>query len=147
MMRRHGAASLLLLVFGASCAYGQDIEHLPGPIHHAGVWKVHDDVRWSQWRNERAGFPLTISRWAEFTYGSKYQGYYVGGGTPPTRFERLLPVEPRYPHEGTWGMDYAPSYSLVELFWTHGRRYQGGAGQYEPDRRNRPFRLQSPPAE
>jgi hypothetical protein len=44
-------------------------------------------------------------------------------------------------------MDYAPSYSLVELFWTHGRRYQGGSGQYEPDRRNWPFHLQLPPAE
>jgi hypothetical protein len=51
------------------------------------------------------------------------------------------PVDWRFSGEGTWGMDYAPDWSHVELLWTHGRRKQSGPGQYEPNRHNRPFGL------
>jgi hypothetical protein len=102
-------------------------------LAHSGA--VHGD-----WHHERAGGPLSIAPWARLTYGPKYRGYYVGGGTPPT-WLTIDPVDWRFPGEGTWGMDFAPPWKRVELLWTHGRRYQGGQGQYEPDRRNWPFWL------
>lgn len=84
-------------------------------------------------RHWRAGYPLCTSRWAAFTYGPKYTGYYVGG-------DSAFGGEARYRNEGTWGVDYAPWYSRVMLGWSHGRRYQGGGGQYESDRKNRPLK-------
>ncbi len=87
-------------------------------------------------RHARAGCPQQVSKWARHTYGKKYTGYYVGGGVSPSR---LYSGERRYPDEGTWGMDYDPWYSRVRLLWSHGFLYQGGTGQYEPDRKNNPF--------
>lgn len=85
----------------------------------------------------RAGNPHCVSRWAQPSR-EKHQGsYYVGGG-------RALGGEGRYSSEGTWGNDYAPWYTRVSLNWTHGRKYQGGGGQYEPDRHNNPLRLKAP---
>lgn len=64
-----------------------------------------------------------------------YSGYYVGGGS-----WRMSKGEPRrYNYEGTWGWDYVPWWSKVNMHWWHGR-YQAGEGQYEPDRKNTPLR-------
>jgi hypothetical protein len=90
-------------------------------------------------RLRRAGNPQCVAPWARFTYGPKYCGYYVGGGAALYGCPDHLHGEPRYPHEGTWGMDYAPWYSRVRLQWFHGTRYQGGEGQYEPEEKNNPF--------
>lgn len=85
----------------------------------------------------RAGNPQCVSRWAQPTR-EKYQGgYYVGGS-------RAVGGQGRYVNEGTWGSDYAPWYTRVSLGWTHGRRYQDGGGQYEPDRHNNPLRWKAP---
>jgi len=57
-----------------------------------------------------------------------YTGYYVGGGS-------AFGGSCRTPEEGTWGWDYQ-SYLLprrVVLYWSHGRRYQGGTGAYRTD--------------
>jgi hypothetical protein len=111
----------------------------PASLRAEGTWPLFGHAH-ASYGHERAGYPLTIAPWARYTYGPKYRGYYVGGGTPPSR--RLFPpAEPRFLSEGTWGMDYAPPWSRVELLWTHGRRYQGGQGQYEPNERNWPFAL------
>ncbi|HUG92993.1 MAG TPA: hypothetical protein VML55_19290 [Planctomycetaceae bacterium] len=90
-------------------------------------------------RLRRAGNPQCIAPWARFTYGPKYCGYYVGGGAALYGPPDVLRGEPRYAHEGTFGMDYAPRYSRVVLNWFHGTRYQAGEGQYEPDHHNNPF--------
>ncbi len=83
------------------------------------------------WRRlVRAGKPHWISRWARPSNEPGDCGYYVGGGA-------AFHGEPAFCHEGTWGWDYTPWYSRVKLGWWHGRRHQGGTGQYEPDRRNR----------
>ena len=64
-----------------------------------------------------------------------YSGYYVGGGA-----WRMSKGEGRYAnYEGTWGWDYVPWWSKVNLHWWHSR-YQAGEGQYEPDRKNTPLR-------
>lgn len=90
-------------------------------------------------RRARAGCPLLVSKHAATSYHDKYQGYYVGGGVPAGRFPFGSRDEPRCANEGTWGMDYAPIYSRVVSTWSHGRLFQGGIGQYEPDHKNRPF--------
>lgn len=81
---------------------------------------------------ERAGYPFSISRWARCRNEPQDSGYYVGGGAKRGG-------ESRYFHEGTWGWDYTPRYSKVRLDWWHGRKSQGGEGQYEPDERNAPL--------
>ena len=78
-----------------------------------------------------------VAPWARPTYGKKYVGYYVGGGRKPK--SHRYPGEGRNLTEGTWGMDYEPWYSRVQLQWTHGRLYQGGVGQYEQNHKNHPF--------
>jgi hypothetical protein len=54
-------------------------------------------------------------------------GYYVGGGCA-----HPCKADLRCCNEGTWGWDYAGIFvkKRVNLDWTHGRRYQGGTGQY-----------------
>ncbi len=84
-------------------------------------------------RHIRSGYMGNVAPWAHPSNGPRYSGYYVGGGVPHAG-------EGRYLHEGPWGWDYTPWYSHVELLWTHGRRYQDGGGQYEPDRKNNPLR-------
>lgn len=88
----------------------------------------------------RAGNPLCISPLALCFPGPKYKGYSVGGGaawrgTPATAFRG----ECRHVNEGTFGVDYAPWYSRVQTLWFHGRKQQGGEGQYEPDGSNNPL--------
>lgn len=79
----------------------------------------------------RAGNPQCISPLAKPTESPHEIGYYVGGGAR----ERSRRGEPRHPHEGVWGTDYAgliiPKH--VQLGWWHGQRYQGGTGAYQTD--------------
>ena len=89
---------------------------------------------------QRAGNPQCVAPWARSFPNSNYQGYYTGGGAAlfgdrPSAFRG----ECRYANEGTYGVDYAPSYSRVRLRWFHGRKQQGGEGQYEPDGHNNPL--------
>ena len=89
---------------------------------------------------ERAGNPRCISPLAKCFPDIKYKGYYVGGGaawhhTRSTAFRG----EGRMSDEGTFGVDYAPWYSRVQQRWLHGRKQQGGEGQYESDAYNNPL--------
>lgn len=81
----------------------------------------------------RAGCPHLIAPWARPGYGSKYLVYYVGGGS-----KTFYRSEGRRADEGTFGVDYMPIVPgfrhSVALGWWHGRRYQGGAGEYEPNK-------------
>ncbi len=81
---------------------------------------------WSTTGHCRAGCPLSVRPRAVPSNTRHYGGYYVGGGNAYGR------GEPRMPNEGTWGWDYGGIWfpKLVMLDWTHGRRYQGGAGSY-----------------
>jgi len=92
-------------------------------------------------RHARSGYGLTVAPWARWTYDCNYLSYYVGGSARPRTWEPRVRPEPRYPWEGVWGTDYSPCLTATELWWTHGRLYQDGSGQYEPDRRNVPFFL------
>ena len=85
----------------------------------------------------RAGCPQLIKKSARVGYGPKYVAYYVGGGASSFH------GEPRYCEEGTFGVDYKPIgpgfRDGVTLGWWHGRRWQGGTGQYEPNNPVRAF--------
>lgn len=82
----------------------------------------------------RTGQPYCVAPWADYGVHEKYCGYYVGGGA------RQHQGEGRYLHEGTWGVDYLPwRHSRISLNWWHGRKYQDGGGQYEPDAKVNPF--------
>lgn len=91
----------------------------------------HQDA-WAQSEDDlvRAGCPNQIARHARVGYGKDYVVYYVGGGA------RSPKGEARYVEEGTFGVDYRPIVpgfrNTVALGWWHGRRWQGGGGQYEP---------------
>ncbi|HEY2253425.1 MAG TPA: hypothetical protein VGH74_20265 [Planctomycetaceae bacterium] len=90
-------------------------------------------------RRCRAGNPQCTAWYARGSYRRNYAAYYVGGGAPLCGGWTPVSGEARYSNEGTFGMDYAPWYSRVNLAWYHGRRYQGGRGQYEPNRLNSGF--------
>ena len=92
-------------------------------------------------RHARAGCPLAIAPWARATECGPYRGYYVGGSQWFRPWREGACDSGRCMDEGTWGRDFDPWYSRVELEWQSGRLYQGGLGQYEPDRRNWPFGL------
>ena len=82
--------------------------------------------------DERAGFPRTMSGHPEPTTTSGGIGYYVGGGVPFGARHGDAP----YRLEGTWGWDETGCgwfRRRVLLGWSHGRRYQGGAGAYRTD--------------
>lgn len=76
----------------------------------------------------RAGWPQCIGRWARPAVCADYEVGYVGGGS-------LFFGKSRCRHEGTFGLDY--SGWLISrktwLKWTHGVRFQGGAGAYASD--------------
>jgi len=78
---------------------------------------------------QRAGNPECIAPHARPSNGPGDTGYYVGGGA-------AFRGEPRTAAEGTWGWDFQGLLCLrrIDLGWFHGARYQGGAGQYTPDR-------------
>ena len=73
--------------------------------------------------------PEQIARWARPSSSRFYRGYYIGGGAVFGGDARDVR------REGTWGWDFAPSYSRVKLRWWHGRRLQGGGGEYRSDGR------------
>jgi hypothetical protein len=78
----------------------------------------------------RAGYANQVSKWAKPSINCRFDGAYVGGGGVCLG----RGGEPRYPHEGVWGWDYVggcPFYHRVFLCWNHGRKYQGGPGQYD----------------
>jgi hypothetical protein len=82
---------------------------------------------------ERAGHPDHFSKWAKPSITCRFDGGWVGGGGCGLVGKGC---EPRYPHEGVWGWDYVGGKLLrhrVFLCWNHGRRYQAGPGQYQPD--------------
>jgi hypothetical protein len=87
-------------------------------------------------RFARAGCPQRIAPWARLTYGHKYTAYNVGGAKTPGI---LFAGQPLYRDEGTFGVDYDPWYTRVALRRAGGLLYQGGTGQYEPDRKNWPI--------
>jgi len=76
----------------------------------------------------RAGFPFCIGRFAKPSTDANHQVGYVGGGT-------LFGGSGRRSDEGTFGMDYSGSWFSRKtwLEWSHGVRYQGGAGRYETE--------------
>lgn len=84
----------------------------------------------SLYRHAQAGFPLAISPHAIRSDTGAYVGYYIGGGCV---FPFL--ANPRSPIDGTWGWDYRGWFfpRRIILGWWHGRRYQGGTGQYRSD--------------
>ena len=57
----------------------------------------------------------------------RFWGYWVGGGT-------AFGGGPPCADEGTWGWDFEGTPSRrIWLNWSHGRRYQGGTGNYKTD--------------
>lgn len=80
-------------------------------------------------RFTRAGNSRQIARWAVPSWNRFYRGYYIGGGAVYGGDARDVR------REGTWGWDFAPSYSRVRLGWWHGRRHQGGGGEYRSNGR------------
>jgi hypothetical protein len=78
--------------------------------------------------HERAGFPLCVGNFAQPSVTEDYSVGYVGGGS-------LFAGYLRFPSEGTFGLDYAGRWFSRKtwLQWSHGRRYQGGAGAYATD--------------
>jgi hypothetical protein len=108
-MKRSFAVALLLTMAGCKC--------LPQP--------EHKDER-------RAGFPSEESPCARPSDTGRYVGYSVGGGAAPWCCGS---GDAPTPDEGTWGWDYAglcvPSW--IRLDWWHGRRQQGGGGDYRTD--------------
>ena len=80
---------------------------------------------------QRAGNPHCYAPWARCQDDRRYIGYFTGGGA-------AFGGDRRCPHEGTWGWDYRMPWAKVNLGWFHGRRYQGGEGQYNPDTKNNP---------
>jgi hypothetical protein len=76
----------------------------------------------------RAGYPFCIGRFAKPSTDTHHQVGYVGGGT-------LFGGSGRRRDEGTFGMDYSGAWfsRMTWLKWSHGARYQGGAGRYETE--------------
>jgi hypothetical protein len=77
---------------------------------------------------ERAGFPSCIGRFALPSISSHHRVGYVGGGT-------AIGGERRTVEEGTFGLDYSGIWfpRKTWMLWSHGKRHQGGAGQYQTD--------------
>lgn len=94
-----------------------------------GLWVSIGDAAEPPHTEQRAGYPNRIAWYAIPAPNMKYRSGYVGGGT-------LWRGEPRYASEGTWGMDYRGRIIPKKTFllWSHGRRYQGGTGSYNPDK-------------
>jgi hypothetical protein len=77
--------------------------------------------------HDRAGHPLEIAPHAVLSNEPTGLGYQVGGGS-------TCHGDPRFRDDGTWGWDDGGCLPRrVLLGWSHGRRYQGGTGSYNPD--------------
>jgi hypothetical protein len=109
----------------------------------ASLWLVSTGTAWGQSGDglARAGCPNQIARHARVPYGKSYVACYVGGGAPTPK------GGPRCVDEGTFGVDYRPIIpgfrGATALGWWHGRRAQGGEGQYEPNAPVSPFAAKS----
>jgi hypothetical protein len=137
MTRLSILAICIIVAFGTQA---RSDEPLPAPVAPPEtVAPVTGSLQATDAAHARAGYPQRVAPWARLTYGPDYAGYLVGGGKVPTRIPRKIQAQPPYSDEGTWGMDYAPWWTKVDLLWTHGQLYQGGTGQYEPDHKNFPF--------
>lgn len=77
---------------------------------------------------KRAGLPLCVGRFAKPSITCSHMIGYVGGGT-------AFLGQRRTSQEGTFGMDYSGKWFSRNswLKWSHGDRYQGGAGRYETE--------------
>jgi hypothetical protein len=99
-------------------------------VEQAAFAQSEDDIA-------RAGCPHMIARHAQVGYRKNYVVYYVGGGAKSPHGDA------RHCDEGTFGVDYKPIVpgfrNTVALGWWHGRRWQGGTGQYEPNTLVSPF--------
>ena len=96
-----------------------------GPVSVAGSAAKES----SSSQSARAGHPHKVAPWARLSIGPRHRGYYVGGGAVSGGDGRDVR------REGTWGWDYAPRWTRVRLRWSHGRRLQGGGGEYRSDGR------------
>jgi hypothetical protein len=78
--------------------------------------------------HERAGCAMLVRQRAMPSNTRHYGGYWVGGGLPIFGDNPAL-------EEGTFGWDYfgLTFTKRIDLHWSHGRRYQGGAGAYKTD--------------
>jgi hypothetical protein len=119
------AAGLVTLGLSANpaglAAFAEDHEHEHGHKHPKST--VATPHTW-----EQAGYPLEVGMAME-SYNEHYSGSYVGGGS-------LFGHHVRCSDAGTWGWDYTPfrpMSSRIFLSWSHGRRYQGGTGNYKTD--------------
>jgi hypothetical protein len=76
----------------------------------------------------RSGFPQCVGRFAMPSITCAHRVGYVGGST-------VLGGENRRAHEGTFGFDYSGRWfhRMTWLHWSHGSRYQGGAGRYQTE--------------
>src|SRR5262245_2494445 len=75
-----------------------------------------------------AGCSMLICPHAIWSNTAHYGGYRVGGGVPCRRDQPDV-------DEGTFGWDYFGVLfpKRIALNWSHGRRYQGGAGAYKTE--------------
>jgi hypothetical protein len=118
----------ILILGGLACVAGDHAAEAGHLFHHDRGTPPPGPPRVFEHSHARAGNPLCISPHAKPTSTPDYVGYYVGGGSAcggcPRRIE-----------EGTWGRDYEGLCipRNVGLGWSHGRRYQGGTGSYDPD--------------
>jgi len=141
MLLRQTALMFVLLFATSEVANGWELPKcLQTPRQRAEATPSRDNPGCAD-RHARAGNPLEVARWAKFAYGHKYRSYYVGGSQTPLNYTLRVAQHPRMIDQGTWGTDYAPPWSRVQLNWTHGQVYQDGGGQYEPDHKNLPFFL------
>jgi hypothetical protein len=76
----------------------------------------------------RVGCAMNIRRFAIPSNTKHFGGYLVGGGLP-------IKGDGPFLDEGTFGWDYfGMTYpKRIALNWSHGARYQGGAGAYRTD--------------
>jgi hypothetical protein len=134
--------SLLFCVGGTAAAPPTGAEALMAPVvvEEADPWAHRTPAaepivppsprgRYALDDQVRAGHPEMVSRWAIPSVTPAYSAGWVGGST-------LLRGQPRHIHsDGVWGFDY-DGWLLnrrIWLGWSHGRRYQGGAGAYDSE--------------
>ena len=121
--------AIMLSLMGAAAAHAESKPHALGTNLTSGIKTDKsgcpcdplDDFR-------RAGNPQRVSKLAQCSNTWLYGGYYVGGGAP-------WHGEPRQRDEGTWDWDYWGYFfkRRVALRWYHGRKEQGGGGDYRTD--------------
>ena len=90
--------------------------------------KVLESGRYCENGFKRAGMPLCVGRFAKPSITCSHMIGYVGGGT-------AFGGQRRTSQEGTFGMDYSGKWFSRKswLKWSHGERFQAGAGRYETD--------------